>query len=502
MKKTRAIMLAGGFLAVFLVAGCPNPTTSSEASFQGQAQDIGTERFEEDSPYKPFPITIQVGGGGVSRSIAGASEDRLRTLGIETYNYAQVIAMDSGGQVVFFGAYRVPNSTVKSMTYRIEDLNEDASYTFLILMGHWQRDYTEESDPSTEFVYVEEAPTLLAVGYEKIKPVSDIKINMFPLIVDTAFTTTNPVVTDKGFAERQPPVASYRPGEVVLLPVDWTVRWILSGTGLINLLKAQEDASGSGISLEAIASSGTITRDTDSSLPVSSPVTAIGGKTKTTITASLGSSVLGKTGIELIGTEASVNFRLDYVPLGSAYNDLDKWPDTGAIPKWVIRNGINDEPQNADTVFDTISVWDGTTSNGNGAVRFSIAGVTNGDSEDPHFPNYAEGETLAFSDEKYKGNSVISFNTEGYEDSATVRYVRTSSSEEPDLSEFTNILGDYESGGGPYEETIDPPLEEEYLWLVLEKDWMFSEVVSFNIVATDIELDFTQDDPNIITSQP
>jgi hypothetical protein len=63
------------------------------------------------------------------------------------------------------------------------DLNQD--YTFLLLMGHWERDY-RGAVAGDEYKYNEDVPpTLFASGYVKTNPAREreIPITMHPLAV-------------------------------------------------------------------------------------------------------------------------------------------------------------------------------------------------------------------------------------------------------------------------------------------------------------------------------
>jgi hypothetical protein len=88
-----------------------------------------------------------------------------------------------------------------------------------------------------------------------------------------------------------------------------------------------------------------------------------------------------------VGQSGSANFNLTYVPF--SLTDPAKWTvtstkhfsGTGGIPQWIIRNGVNDEPQDEDTDFEIhpdannkARSWEDTGTNGNGAVAFTVSG--------------------------------------------------------------------------------------------------------------------------------
>jgi uncharacterized protein YjdB len=93
-------------------------------------------------------------------------------------------------------------------------------------------------------------------------------------------------------------------------------------------------------------------------------------------------------------------FNLGYIPFGKFNgNDWTAFKSASAyktlyngegLPRWIIRNGINDAEQDGNTYFSSFKKWDGTI-NGNGAVCFAGIGP-DGDADGDDFPNWWEVE--------------------------------------------------------------------------------------------------------------
>jgi hypothetical protein len=89
-----------------------------------------------------------------------------------------------------------------------------------------------------------------------------------------------------------------------------------------------------------------------------------------------------------IGNSGSVSFQLEYEPfIGSDGNSASGWTQTSIKstvaamtfpPRWIIRNGVNDNAPTAETNFKEFGKTTGTY-NGNGAVAFEVAEDSDGD---------------------------------------------------------------------------------------------------------------------------
>ncbi|MDR2742708.1 MAG: hypothetical protein LBB98_11240 [Treponema sp.] len=384
--------LLPGFLAAILLAGCFNPITAIPPKTGDPVTD-------------PFTVDIFIGKDGSARTVAGPDSARIK--GDNIRNFVQLVVFDKTDQKIV--ALAEDRRTLKNSEGAVLSINSIAfgkKYDFLLLMGHWEHDgnYTyDESEP----------PTLLAAGLKEIDVTGSGKITvvMWPIVVDTEFRAT-------GNRTAAPVVSDGKPGKVSLLPVDWGVRWMVkkgsSGNGFESLVTAQKVINGeAGEDLLVTDKQAIVTaagqRYTDALLTVAENVITLG---------SIGSYTAG---ITKIGTVGSVQFRLEYVPFN--VTDVGIWDDYQGdskfdldgtkTPVWVIRNGINDEAQNATTDFSRFGNEAGY--NGNGAVTYVVAAAT------------PQPGDLVIRDGKFEGPSSsktpnIGFTTAGYEGTAGVYY--------------------------------------------------------------------------------
>jgi hypothetical protein len=72
---------------------------------------------------------------------------------------------------------------------------------------------------------------------------------------------------------------------------------------------------------------------------------------------------------DIAGLQGAAYFNLFYKPLANK-----SWSgfNNGTAPVWIIRNGLNDKPQDGNTDFQALAGGD-SAKNGNGAVRFAVA---------------------------------------------------------------------------------------------------------------------------------
>jgi hypothetical protein len=146
--------------------------------------------------------------------------------------------------------------------------------------------------------------------------------------------------------------------------VQWTVKQGKAGSGVIDFLSNNVKV-GSGALFKARRSEVQIENGT-----TTTPVPTITGDT---ITVGLGSRTKGD--------EGSAYFNLEYVPFSLdpavAWDAVEskyfKAPSfSNGVPKWIIRNGVNDELQDGNTDFEGFGTVAGK--NGNGAVAFGVDG--------------------------------------------------------------------------------------------------------------------------------
>ncbi|MDR0387626.1 MAG: hypothetical protein LBH57_06275 [Treponema sp.] len=429
MKKVKPVgFFVFGILAVVL-AGCFNPISVVPPKSAGTP------------PAEPFSVDILIGNDTQARSVAGPSAERIKG---SIRNIIQLVVTDNSGNIVAFDEDRRASGDIDAAELRIDSLPFGQTYHFLLLMGHWERDYVQEAaNNDGKYVYKEGLPpTLLAAGLKEqyITGSGKVTVTMWPIVVDTVFTTDDPdIPSDKRTAA--PAVNAGKPGTVNLFPVNWDVTWTVrrgnGGNGFEELVKAQNAIPEVNNSQILLKSGKTIVRGEELSEVVSD--TAVEGNV---IALDIGHYT---SGITRVGKGGSANFKLEYVP----YNlrDPGKWAgidetvfDLGDCgPVWIIRNGVNDLAQNNQTDFENLGK--NKTTNGNGAVSFVIAADNPVDPEDP------QPGDLVIKDGIFEGpvgadNPAIGFTTAGYNGTAGVYYaIVAAGTGAPGYSAYTKNLG-------------------------------------------------------------
>jgi hypothetical protein len=463
MKKSTLLGLFSlGFLAV-LLAGCFNPVEAIPAK---QDDPI------IDSVIEPFTYDILIGGDG--RSIAGPDAARIQG---DIRNIVQLIVVDDSGKIVAFEEVRRKSDTERDATLTVDTLPFDHTYHFLLLMGHWERDYLPGNG---DYQYTADPPTLLAAGLKEqhITGSGKITVTMWPIVVDMAFTSGN--------LTKAPEVTAGKPGKVILHPTAWNVTWTikkgLTGNGLTDLVKAQNIIADTGETLR-LKSRQTLVREGGEAAWVAAESADLSGNV---ITQSIGAYT---SGFRRVGKEGAVNFKLEYVPfnltdgnLWTSYDEDSGFDLNGKPPVWVIRNGVNDETQTDATdftAFHNIGNNGMGAANGNGAVRYGIAAKTPGDGD-------GGGSTLVIGDGKFLGpaNSDtpdISFTTDGYDGTAEVWYAVVPKGDTPGYSDYSKLD---DVGTGEHQETItlEPnPAGGDYdVYVIVYKDGAVSEPIVIN----------------------
>jgi hypothetical protein len=319
----------------------------------------------------------------------------------------QLIVLNGKGEIVALEDTRRGRAGEEGTLFEV-DL-ETGTYHFFLLMGHWERDYAKEAAGSDgTFEYLEDKPpTLLAAGLMEGQEVYEvtaehntgqtITITMWPMVVDTKFTTTGKTV------EAQ--VNSGVPKVAVLDGKAWTAQWTLKQIAVDMLIAAQQliDDGQNGLQFRTEPEGWIRKKNGGGSEadPVEMGITVSGN----VVTGNLPSVADLET---LEDHAGSVYFRLEYVPFNlkdggnwktsgenyikSVFNLNDKAP----FPVWIIRNGINDETQNENTDFTNFhrvnSKSKNPNANGNGAVRYEtpmvqvtpdILSITEGEFQGP-----------------------------------------------------------------------------------------------------------------------
>jgi hypothetical protein len=298
-------------------------------------------------------------------------------------------------------------------------------------MGHWEHDGTY-TGPNNG--YDGGPPTLLAAGMvsRQLAPSGDttINIDMWPLVVDTKFVGGSTTV--------EPEKIDGKPKPAMLTEGIWNVNWTIqraptNSDGFVNaLIPAQNIFNSSAEDNLQIENEQFIgSMGTGNGLTI----------TSNSVSHSLGSLEAGSSGW--------VNFNLEYVPFNLT-GDLiatngphpNAWQEKSLYnmwsesigPVWIIRNGVNDEPQDGGTDYANFGKQ-GNTTNGNGGVRFVIkpSAVDN-----PLVDSRTEEQGgLTVSELKFKTfPNEIQFTPKGYAGEADVWYLVK-------RSEAPLVAGDY-----------------------------------------------------------
>jgi hypothetical protein len=387
MKTKLNLTTAGSLFLALCLAGCFNPVSFNPTSGEGE---ISSGR----DGALTVPILLEdEGGTPISRSIAGPTHLQI-TSGKGVLNYAQVIVLDvankvvAGEQVWMTKTSSTTNVTIRGITYV-------DTYTFLVLMGHWQRDYdagsyrykgvTPGADGSPPTVAGDApAPTLLVVGHTETIPTNgnNVVIPTYSIRVETKFTN--------GGATIEPALTvGYKPQAVILDPTEaWTVTWDIQGSGLGELFGVAGDVANFGDvfpegTRKSILQVDGGQRHVDDALTIDSNDLTISGTSSSLKIKRVIAANTWQTG-------GSVNFNLEYTAFSGLQSEID-W-NGKELPAWIIRNGVNDEAQNAATVFDPSISWKGTglQANGNGAVAFKVGLSSNDDADGDGMPDQWE----------------------------------------------------------------------------------------------------------------
>jgi hypothetical protein len=349
MKITKWLFVSG-FLAALLLAGCFNPVSAPPSEATPASGDDTKPALLE-----PFTVTLSIDGDGSARAEAGPTGSVIGKGGI--CNFIQLAVVDPAtGKVHTLTDARQKDAAQKEATLRVKNISYGKNYEFLLLMGHWERDYGAET-PNGDYRYVaDRLPTLLAVGRTMAHITTadnTITITLYPLVVDTKFTTIDNART----------VKTVKNGKGVLTQGTWKLVWEItrgtSGTnGFTDLFVAQKTSP--------------LFKDT---------FAQVGGSRQTTGITLIGNTFTLDAGFLAKGAKGYANFNLSYVPF--SLNTADQWNGFSCLnkkdgfPEWIIRNGVNDLAQDADTDFTTAVKWDGTK-NGNGAVGFTVVAPNGG----------------------------------------------------------------------------------------------------------------------------
>ena len=356
MKTATLSFFAAFVISAALLSACFNPAgvttdaSTPEALPEEAAGTGGTAAGIQDSA--SFTVTIPVGSAG--RAVAGIGETGIKTGGAR--NTYLLVALDSATKKIvrsWEGNKEEPDDTSATLD---DVILPAGTYDFLLLMGHRERNYTAEGDDPAACIYKAGAPTLLAAGYaaeESLPSETSITITMNAVTVTAQFSGTPGTVNT---------VEDLAVGFKLGAAADWTLTWTVSG--LANLESALPEDTDPSYLFKAVRGQAWQTGGSYATLSTNAGFD--NGESTDTVTLNLGAPPAG--------VPCAAWFNLEYAPFS-----LTGWSGQ----PWVIRNGINDLPQDDKTDFslsgDKIQ-W-GAAKNGNGAVRFTVAAPTVTDRE-------------------------------------------------------------------------------------------------------------------------
>jgi hypothetical protein len=484
MKKNRSSLRAVNTLRVFgilaavlsvLLAGCFNPADLPTAA-------------EEKAPgisYEPYTVSVSLVGDETdisvpaARSVAGPTRERI--VGLNIRNIVQIIAVDKAtGEIRAFCENRRTGVSQTAPSLVLRNLVVGHSYAVLYLQGHWERNYGAEWQGN--YAYTNDPPTLLAVGYSTIdfKIGATLQISVWPLYVNTTFTTA-------GGSTAEPPVANGKPGVTSLAPAAWNVNWSVvrgsSGTsdGFGDLVEAQKVVNSQWTSLIAQSLKAVVRAD---GYTETAPTPTLSGFT---ITLPLNGNY---TGLSSMGKGGSANFALSIAPFnlttGWARHNADSVFDlTSGPPVWIIRNGLNGLAQNDYTDFTNFGNMPIGAANGNGAVRFAVA-----------TPQVNSG--LVVSNGSYK-DKALTFTASGFTGTAQAWYaavgIQDPPAPAPAYAAYTP-LGDVVAGANAKEVALSGFTQGCDVYVVLLKDGWMSAPQKISLSASLlVEVTYPDGDP-------
>ncbi|MDR3324575.1 MAG: InlB B-repeat-containing protein, partial [Spirochaetaceae bacterium] len=389
MKKAMLVLLA----AVLVTAGVGLATCSVDGfeglsaaapdvpvGDPGTGTDLGTVEIPGEVSFPAgsvegtvsFAVPFEAAqGSGAAQSVSGAGLADIKSVGRGVRNIYQLIAVDDSVPDAVSGFDEIRTSGALSA-----DIVKGHTYHFLVLGGH-----VEKADP----VGPGNQPTLLVSGYVSKTMSTEagssrFSLTMTPLVVDAAFVKNGAsgevrqsgrLAKTVGLDEKTGYTFRVVLGsdEAGVLGPDDALR-TATGNGITPLVQAEAGVKGGAgywgdLSLlsnaaqfndEALADYNDANR-TDLSKPHTTRGTAEYMLTTPPT-----------------GAATTASFKMEYAPFGLA--DA-AWADSGsAKPVWVIRNGLNGNPQDANTDFAAYNGITDTGKNPNGALNVAVVNPT------------------------------------------------------------------------------------------------------------------------------
>ncbi|MDR2662539.1 MAG: hypothetical protein LBC31_06030 [Treponema sp.] len=390
MKTAKSMCLFAAAAAV-LLSGCFNPAGSIQDETSPVWTGSQTDAWEEPDP---FEVKVWIGGeagnrNAARRSIAGPDDTQLAVGADSVRNFAQLIVMDEERNITAVVEERRRDDS-PTVDFTVDSLPFNKTYHFLLLMGHWERDYANETPNDGEYRYLDRPPTLLAAGLASRKIAQNdpsVTISMHSIQVDTKFIPDNLIK----YKETEPELVNGHPKIVPLeTGATWNFTWTVRGEGAYDALETAQNLANLSGSDPGYAAAGLkfkehriMVETTRTGTPLQDITGSITGKWDSDIK---GVSVTRKIGMFSNGNSGWGYFNLNYIPFNKfeagdweGFKTASIYPelyDSAGFPVWIIRNGINDEEQTGDTYFNPSKKWDGLL-NGNGGVRFVATTLIN-----------------------------------------------------------------------------------------------------------------------------
>jgi hypothetical protein len=378
-------------------------------------------------------------------------------------NFMQLLVADSKGAIISVSESRREGPQDSAATFTVDHVYPGEIYNFLLLMGHWDRVSPEnESDSgASKYIYANNAPTLLKAGFIKAAGgAEEMTIVVRRLVINAQFVplSGSPLVAGT-------PIEGTS-GITTLFPGTWGIIWTIPfGTdprgGLEHLFQAQQAVGPTATKL--------VFKSVNSYVNAVAQSGSVGFDGAQTITQTIGSFTFADVSA---GTIKDANFRLEYVPFGLDVADFwsghisSYWTFLGyGTPRWMIRNGLNNASQNAQTDFALFDISgligtqptkDGVTVNGNGSIRYKPVVETDSNSDNLKISGSIDAE------------NVIHFKGTGYTGLAEVYYATGVDSPPPVLSAYT-ILQSSVVPGTDYDKN-NPVGSDATVWVILHKE--------------------------------
>jgi hypothetical protein len=329
----------------------------------------------------------------------------------------------------------------------------------------------EYESGADKYIYESRLPTLLKAGF-KAAPggAEEMTIGVRRLVINAQFVplSGSPLVAGK-------PIEGTS-GITTLFPGTWGIIWTIPfgdnvetepRGSLEHLFRAQQ-ALGSTVPKVVFKSVNSYVNGVAQS-------NSVGFDGEQTITQTIGSFTFADA---YAGTIKDANFRLEYIPFGldvaSTWSGhiSSYWTSLGyATPRWMIRNGLNNTSQNAQTDFGQFDISgpigsqptkEGGTVNGNGSIRYKAVVATDADNL------------------KISGlidtNNVIHFTGTEYTGLAEVYYATGVNS--PALSAYTLLLSSV-APNTPYLKD-NPADSDAAVWVILHKEGKIGTPIKLN----------------------